>query len=76
MTRSERSGRKAPPTDESAEDETSGGGVREIRPGGDIGCVGKCREGAMVIGAVEQRHIPQGWRKVKVAMDSGACLSV
>jgi hypothetical protein len=30
----------------------------------------------MVIGAVEQRHIPQGWRKVKVAMDSGAAESV
>ena len=60
------------PADEPPVGETSGSSGESTK----IGCIGKCRDGAMVIGAVEQKHLGQGWRKVKVAVDSGAAESV
>ena len=62
-----------PPVDEPAEGETQ-------RDGGHVSCVNECKEviaqtGALAIGAIDLRS-SDGWRRVKIAVDSGAAESV
>ena len=61
----ERSGRKAPPTDESAEDETSGR-ASSSRGKPSLGCINNCKERSVVIGAIGNKESHMGWRRVKV----------
>ena len=86
---SSRSGRMASPTDEPVECETASramaapiqaqiaatsapDSVRRAM----VACLARCKDNAVVLGSIEPKNPERGWRRIKVAMDSGAAESV